>query len=88
METDGTYSTTELCLVVYLRMQGWSHDSFGWHSRSTAEWVFDRKEDIEELLIEYALGEARVDPREFLKYLTEVKNELFDFVHNNKRATS
>jgi hypothetical protein len=78
------YQTTELALAAFLTMSGYEHLGFCMVNHRSAAWIFVEDEDIYGLVEKFHAHEAEVEPREFMRRLSEARTELFKFLDGDQ----
>lgn len=80
--------TADLALAAYLTQEGYKHKCLELldphHSRTQAVWVFDGNGDVHGAVETYQDGGASVEPRDFMKAVRSVRDELYTFLRSNE----
>lgn len=79
-----TFTTQDMTLVAVLKLRGiecLEHQRAG----NGCQWVFDKTQALEEIVDEYAAGEAYVEPVEFARKLGLVRTSMYQFLGHKPR---
>lgn len=73
------FVTEDMTLVTVLKLRGIEPCT---HRRSSGgcQWVFDSTDAVDDVVQEYASGEAYVEPMEFSRKLGLVRTEMYRFL--------
>ncbi len=82
IHADGAIRTDEMSLAVVLSMEG--YDLLMVRQGRVVIWVIpenDADESAHEIVHEYVSGAYRVEPRNFMREVREVRTRLYDFLN-------
>jgi len=74
------FKTRDLALATYLNLRGHRHSRME-RLHAFGYWFFDRDASLDKLVMDYKAGVAKVEPREFVRTLASVREELFAFLN-------
>jgi hypothetical protein len=79
MTEDRLFKTEDMALVTTLKLRGIEPEEMV-RSGQGVSWIFLRDETANDVVDEYAMGEAYVEPQEFVRKLGLVRSEMYRFL--------
>lgn len=73
---DGHFHTSDMALVAYLTTRFINHCDIRMPERS-AIWYFEESDELRQEVAEYSNGEAMVEPKEFMRGVARVRDEMY-----------
>lgn len=72
------FETSDMTMVTYLRMCGRDPLHIALRYGKSVRWIFELDPELEQNIVTFESGEARVDPMEFSRLYKMAINELHD----------
>lgn len=73
------YRTKDLALAAFLNHEGHAHERLEVRGLECL-WVFPIMDSLEDLVSLYMAGDAKVNPKGFLREVATVRNEMYAFL--------
>lgn len=77
-------SINDMNLAAYLSLVGFDVARLELDPDGNCLWVYKTSHEINQHLIEYATGNAKVSPREFSLAFGRIRHQMFKFVNNSR----
>jgi Domain of unknown function (DUF5659) len=85
--TEGCFHTHDMALVAYLATMAISYDDMKLpEANSKVIWYFEKSDALEETLDEYRRGKARVEPKEYQRAITHIREEMYSLIDLGQAA--
>jgi hypothetical protein len=85
------WRTSDMALVAYLATLGKTHIRMELdrvNSPVSCYWVFEETDDMTDVVFNYLEGRGSVEPKGFNNIMSQLKNNMFDFLRLNGVSTN
>jgi len=76
-ESEDTFKTCDLYLSAYFCAQGLRIVTIDRSNPQRCNFIFEKREDIDDLIETFKLGQARVEPKQYMFKIRELKSMLY-----------
>jgi len=76
-ENEDTFKTCDLYLSAYLSIEGMKVVTIDRYNPQRCNFIFENREDVDELIETFRLGKARVEPKQYMFKIRELKSMLY-----------